>query len=421
MGPAVPEGPVLIVANHPNVFLDAFVVFRTAGRPARPLAKASHFENPVYGLFLRALGGLPVHRPQDDPARMPDNEETFRAAVAALRGGDVVQIYPEGRSHSEPALAPLRTGAARIALRAEAEAGWNLRLAIVPIGLTYERKTLFRGRAAAFIGEPFGAGGYRQAWEREPVAAIRGLTQEIADRLEAVTLNLTEAEDFDLIEIAERLYAREKGWAGWREREGLGGRLPRLQAFARGLAWLRAHDPGRYRRLALRVRRYGRLLERVGAGEADVPPEYRRGVVIGYALREALALGIGFPPAAAGLLAWYVPYLVPRVVARLARPESQAIATWKLAAAMVAFPAAWVGWILVIGWAAGGKAALIAALLLPPLGLFTLWWTKRWERVREDTVLFFRLLFRPGRRDRLAAYRTVLAVEFDALQREITG
>ena len=401
------------------MFLDAFLVFRAADRPARPLAKASHFENPVYGLFLRALGGLPVHRRQDDPTRMNENEETFRAAVAALRAGDVVQIYPEGRSHSEPALAPLRTGAARIALRAEAEAEWGLGLAIVPIGLTYERKTFFRGRAAAFVGQPFGAGRYRQEWERDPVAAVRGLTVEIADRLEAVTVNLAEAEDFDLIEIAERLYAREKGWAGWRDREGLGERVPRLQTFARGLAWLRAYDPGRHRRLASRVRRYGRLLERVGAGEADVPPEYRRGVVIGYALRETFALGVGLPLFVLGLVFWYVPYLAPRAVARIARPESQAVATWKLAAGMAAFPAAWVAWIVGLGWAIGWAAAAIAALLLPPLGLFTLWWAERWKRVREDTVLFFRLLLRPGRRERLAAHRADLVAEFEAVMRKL--
>ncbi|MCI0547794.1 MAG: 1-acyl-sn-glycerol-3-phosphate acyltransferase, partial [Candidatus Rokubacteria bacterium] len=273
-GPPVPEGPLLVVANHPNVFLDAFVVFHAIGRPARPLVKASHFENPPYRLVLAALGALPVHRRQDDPSLMHRNEDTFRAAVAALREGDALQIYPEGRSHSEPALAPLRTGAARIALRAESEAGWRLGLQVVPVGLTYARKTFFRGRALAAVGESFPVARYESRYAGDPVAAARELTDEIADRLEAVTLNLARAEDLDLIETADRIYAREKGWASWREHEGLAGRLPRLQAFAEGLAWLRAHDPARHDRVARRVRRYQRLLERLGAGEGDVPPVY---------------------------------------------------------------------------------------------------------------------------------------------------
>ena len=34
------------------------------------------------------------------------------------RSGGMVLIFPEGKSHSEPALAPLKTGVARIALEA---------------------------------------------------------------------------------------------------------------------------------------------------------------------------------------------------------------------------------------------------------------------------------------------------------------
>ncbi|HET6617772.1 MAG TPA: 1-acyl-sn-glycerol-3-phosphate acyltransferase, partial [Gemmatimonadota bacterium] len=229
MGAPVPDGPVLIVANHPNVFVDAFIVFRVAGRPARPLVMAAHFENPFFRPFLHSLGALPVHRRQDDPSLMHKNEETFQSAVAALRAGEAVQIYPEGRSHSEPGLAPLRTGAARIALRAEDQSGWRLGLSILPIGLTYARKTLLRGNALAVIGEPFGIDDYHASWLVDPMAAARQLTNEIADRLEAVTLDLTHAEDPDLIETAERLYAREKGMADWREREGLDDRFLRLQ------------------------------------------------------------------------------------------------------------------------------------------------------------------------------------------------
>ena len=55
--------------------------------------------------------------------------------------------FPEGRSHSEPGLIELRTGAARIALGAEAQSNWQLGLQIVPAGITYRRKSLFRGQA----------------------------------------------------------------------------------------------------------------------------------------------------------------------------------------------------------------------------------------------------------------------------------
>src|SRR5690606_22311799 len=127
-GPAIPDGPVIVVANHPNSLLDPLILFRVAGRPTRPLAKAPLFEQALLGTVLRGLGGLPVYRKQDDPSLMQQNEDAFRAAVSALHEGDAIQIYPEGRSHSESSIAPLRTGAARIAFAAESRAHWQLGL-----------------------------------------------------------------------------------------------------------------------------------------------------------------------------------------------------------------------------------------------------------------------------------------------------
>ncbi len=118
-GPLISKGPVLVTANHNNALIDPLVIFHTAGRPTRPLAKAPLFEQAVAGTILKALKGLPVYRREDDPARMHLNERTFEAAIEALHQGGAVQIYPEGQSHSEPSLTPLRTGAARIALMAE--------------------------------------------------------------------------------------------------------------------------------------------------------------------------------------------------------------------------------------------------------------------------------------------------------------
>lgn len=61
-GAKVPDGAVLVVANHPNALIDPVIIFRTAGRVVRPLAKEPLFHHPVIGPMLKALGGLPVYR-----------------------------------------------------------------------------------------------------------------------------------------------------------------------------------------------------------------------------------------------------------------------------------------------------------------------------------------------------------------------
>ena len=82
------------------------------------LAKSPLFRMPVIGSLVRALDSIPVYRRQDEGADTSRNRETFGRSAALLRRGGTLAICPEGASHSEPYLLPLKTGAARIALGA---------------------------------------------------------------------------------------------------------------------------------------------------------------------------------------------------------------------------------------------------------------------------------------------------------------
>ncbi len=418
-GADIPAGAVLVVANHPNALLDPLIVFRVAGRVVRPLAKEPLFKHPLIGPVLKALGGLPVYRKQDHPEQMHQNERTFDAAVAALHAGDAVQIFPEGQSHSEVKLTPLKTGAARIAFQAEADADWQLHLKIIPVGLTYTRKTFFRGRAVAMVGDHFEIADYRTSYETDPVHAVKQLTDEFTRRLETLTLNLTEKEDAALIDTAERLYAREKGLAMWRETDGLGERLPRMQLFARGLAWLRAHDPARHARLARKVKHYRLLSETLGTHEGDVPPTYRSSATIRYVAREAFMLGLGLPLAAIALIFWYPPYALNRFVVRRMKVEESGVATYKLGLSMLLLPLTLIAW-CVFAYVQFGLNGLVAALIvLPLLGWVLHRWSGRWGRVQQDVRLFLNVVAHPRTRQKLAEQRSELVREFDEVAQRL--
>ena len=414
-GPRIPEGPVLVTANHPNALVDPLVIFHTAGRATRPLAKAPLFEQPLVGTVLRGLGGLPVYRRQDDPALMHLNDRTFDAAVGALQAGGAVQIYPEGQSHSEPSLSPLRTGAARIALRAEAERGWGLGVRIQPVGLTYSRKHAFRGRALAAFGDPVEVGAFRALYESDEREAVRALTARIQEGLERLTLNFDHPDDVELVDVAERLYARQKKLAGWRQREPMAQRLPRLHRFAEGIRWLRAYDPQRLDALSGEVRRYLRLLTLFGASEGDVPRRYKLGRVLRYVGRQVAMLTLVLPVAAVGVGVWFVPLVLTRHMAPRFGPKLDQVATYTLGTALLAFPL-WLGILVTGSWlVAGLRPALIVAGACPVAGLAAIAWADRQADVRQDVRVFLRARRHRRGRDRLLEARAALVEEFDAL------
>lgn len=110
----LPEGRVIVIANHTS-FVDGLllaVVCRRLGRSLRLLATAGVFRAPVIGALVRRLGFIPVQRGTSRAG------ESLASAVQALRAGEAVGLFPEGRLTRDPEHWPeqARTGAVRLAL-----------------------------------------------------------------------------------------------------------------------------------------------------------------------------------------------------------------------------------------------------------------------------------------------------------------
>lgn len=100
-GERVPrDGPVLLVANHPNSLLDPMLVAAAARRPVRFLAKAPLFTDKRVGWLMRAVGAIPVYRRSDDPAQMERNEEMFRVEWREARHEWPSPVHDSGRSQA---------------------------------------------------------------------------------------------------------------------------------------------------------------------------------------------------------------------------------------------------------------------------------------------------------------------------------
>jgi glycerol-3-phosphate O-acyltransferase / dihydroxyacetone phosphate acyltransferase len=190
------DGPLLILANHPNALIDPLLVGTAIDRRVLLTAKATLFEHPALALLLEAAGVVPLRRAKDEsrdgvpaPATPERNAIAFQRVTSALRACKVVLIFPEGISHDDPALAPLKSGAARMALQAHSEGVAGIRL--LPMGLVFEAKERPDSRVLVRVGEALDLDSWLAARATEDAHA---LTEELTARLRAVTLNFASAE-----------------------------------------------------------------------------------------------------------------------------------------------------------------------------------------------------------------------------------
>lgn len=401
-------GPVMFVANHPNSLVDPALLFVVTDRPITFLAKAPLFEMPLLGWLLRGLGALPVFRRQDDPTQMAKNEGTLDAAVAALAGGRAITIFPEGRSHSEPGLADLKTGASRIALRA---ARGGARVRVVPVGLSYADKHRFRSGVLVEVGAPLEILPRLPADPAEDKGAVQALTGDLAAALSRVTLDLEKWEDLPLIETAEQLYALRAG-EGPRDPE-------RLRRFARGISLFRAEQPERFEALRQAVASYQTRLDLVDASPADLRARYRPTTVSRFVARNLVALAFGFPLFGLGILLFALPFLATRTVTRMLRPPLDRVATYKLVATLVVAPTWW-ALLVVAAWRTHGPTWGVVTLLTAlPLALFTRRFYERRRAAIADVRTFFSIGTRRSLRAALVREGDALATEIEAVAGEL--
>ena len=104
------EGPAIIVCNHVS-FVDALVISAACQRPIRFVMDHRIFRLPVISFVFRTGRAIPIASAKEDPAMM---ERAFEEVGRALKDGDLVAIFPEGRITDTGEMYPFRPGIRRI-------------------------------------------------------------------------------------------------------------------------------------------------------------------------------------------------------------------------------------------------------------------------------------------------------------------
>jgi len=108
------KGPILLVVNHPDSFLDAIILGAYYQRKLHFLARGDVFEKPLFGYLLRKIGMIPIHRIREGKEHLHRNSATFQESVEILKNGGVVLIFIEGICLNNHEIQPFKKGATRI-------------------------------------------------------------------------------------------------------------------------------------------------------------------------------------------------------------------------------------------------------------------------------------------------------------------
>jgi 1-acyl-sn-glycerol-3-phosphate acyltransferase len=104
------EGPAVLVCNHVS-FVDALVIAAACRRPIRFVMDHRIFRLPVMNFVFRTGRAIPIAPAKENPEML---EEAYSAIASALRSGDLIGIFPEGRITDNGELTPFRSGIGRI-------------------------------------------------------------------------------------------------------------------------------------------------------------------------------------------------------------------------------------------------------------------------------------------------------------------
>ena len=140
-------GPIILAPNHRS-YMDPPYLSLVTKRQLHLMAKDSLFRVPVFGPYIKAMGAFPVKRGAADRGAL-------KQAMAELKAGRVLGIFPEGTRAEPGTLLPGEKGFALVAKQTG--------VPIVPIALERtdqvlpKKGGLRRAHVRAIIGKPMTA------------------------------------------------------------------------------------------------------------------------------------------------------------------------------------------------------------------------------------------------------------------------
>ena len=386
--PSIPKGrPVMFVSNHPGAFMDPIVITTFAKKSLYFIARGESFKNKFAAYFFKLIHMIPVYRKEETPELTHKNKAVFGACSRHFEKGRAMLIFPEGTSKIEPRLRKVKSGAARIALGAEAQNDFNLDLIIVPVGLNYSNPKDFRTNVHVNFGDPIKVSAYQAAYKKDSFVTSKTLTRDIEASIKAQMLLIEKEEDDKVFEQIQSVYFKEmldrlKVGKLTAEEE-----LTLKNEVITAIDFFKNKFPDLSIRLSQMLKEYSAKLKVVQSKY----PMFDHKVVEGKTSLIANFIGgiFGFPLFIVGALFNYLPYRLVGYFTNRYTQRDDFTGALRMVIGMFAFLFTYILFCIVgVNLISNWMIVAVIILLSPFLGLFSLVYLKMINRVKAE--LFFK-------------------------------
>lgn len=416
----IPEkGPLMVLANHPSTFMDPIVIATLLDRKVYFLAKGELFKSAFAKWLLPKFNMIPVYRKQDDPTQMNKNAETFTKCFEHLEKGGAILMFPEGVSITERKLKPIKTGAARIVLGAEARNDFKLGVQVVNVGLNYENPHKFNRDLFVNIDKPIRVADYKEDHLADSFRSAANLSEAIRIRLEKLIIDIEDKRIDDLVKNVETLYKHKLSKELGLDEKDRSGEFVITKNIVDAVNYYSIIQPQRVEAIRKRIRKYFEGLEEIGLVDDNISGTEKERSFLGNHLRSLLIIVLGFPLYLYGLINNFLPFEIPGLIARQVSKSIEYRGAIGMVGGMFTFLLfytlqIWLVWhythdrIWTVGY----------ALSLPTSGLFTYWYYHCVKEIRASWVLMTIFYKKSVFIASLITERESIIAEFDRIRGE---
>jgi len=156
------NGPIVLAPKHFSRW-DPIAIAVLSLEPLWFMSNANQFGG-VQGWFIRRLGAFPVNLARPSVS-------SLRTAIALLRAGKKLVVFPEGGIVQDQPVRSLKPGLARLVLQAEAMLS-DQPIPIVPIAIHYQPRDQRRAAITMHISPPLLTENYRQANDKQTAQVL---------------------------------------------------------------------------------------------------------------------------------------------------------------------------------------------------------------------------------------------------------